>query len=143
MPENPREDKAQIGLTPTAAAQLDRIMELGWFEDRQDAYRLAIGVALARGIAVPAQDLRHVETRYNFMGGVDRDGKLRTLIAVLAPEESLRPAAYSERLAHAGIAYLIDRFENGRATLSEALGSTDGVAGDEQPRAPTPDARVE
>jgi hypothetical protein len=121
MPDVQERDKAQIGLTPAAAEQLDRLMELGWFSERQDAYRVAIGVALARQIVATPQDLSGVTTSYNFAGGVDRDGKLRNLISLLAPSEASRPGAYAERLAHAGIAFLVDQLVQGGSTLTEAL----------------------
>lgn len=121
-------DKAQIGITPTAERHLDEIMKTGWFADRQDAYRVAIGVALARRLEPSASDMVGLRTAYNFAGGIDRDGKLRQLIAILRPAEATRPAAFAERLAHAGLAFLFDRLVTASGTLTDALDPEQTVA---------------
>jgi hypothetical protein len=114
-------DKAQVGLTPAANKALESLMETGWFPDKQDAYRLAIAVALARGLPASASELQGIRTAYNFAGGVDRDGRLRQLIAVLAPKEARRPAAYAERLAQAGLMFLHEHLVTMNRTLAEVL----------------------
>lgn len=115
------QDKAQIGLTPSAEHHLDELMKTNWFADRQDAYRVAIGVALARRLEPSASEMVGLRTAYNFTGGIDRDGKLRQLITALNPRESTRPAVFAERLAHAGLAFLVDRLVTTSGTLTEAL----------------------
>lgn len=122
------QDKAQIGITPAAECQLDQLMLTGWFADRQDAYRVAIAVALARRLEPSAADLVGLRTAYNFTGGIDRDGKLRQLIAVLRPSEAARPAIFSERLAHAGLAFLVDRLVTASGTLTDALNPEQTIA---------------
>ena len=114
-------DKVQIGVTPTAEKHLDALEESGWFLDRQDAYRLAIAVALARKLLPAASEMQGLRTSYNFAGGIDRDGKLRQLISLFAPGEASRPAAFAERLAHAGLAFLAARLVDQGATLSDVL----------------------
>lgn len=121
-------DKAQIGITPKAEGYLDELMKTGWFADRQDVYRVAIGVALARRLEPSASDMIGLRTAYNFTGGIDRDGKLRQLIAVLRPSEATRPAIFSERLAHAGLAFLFDRLVTASGTLADALNPEQTVA---------------
>jgi hypothetical protein len=121
QPLTESQDKAQIGLTPTAERHLDELMNTNWFTDRQDAYRVAIGVALARRLEPSATDMVGLRTAYNFTGGIDRDGKLRQLIAALNPQEAARPAIFSERLAHAGLAFLFDRLVTASGTLADAL----------------------
>lgn len=115
------QDKAQIGLTPVADQQLEELLKTGWFAERQDAYRLAIAVALARRLEPSAAEMVGIRTAYNFTGGVDRDGKLRLLIAALNPAEAGRPAIFSERLAHAGLAFLFNRLVTASGTLADAL----------------------
>jgi hypothetical protein len=122
-------DKVQIGLTPAATHHIARVMESGWFEDRQAAYRTAIAVALAHGLAAQDDEMANVTTAYNFVGGIDKDGRLRALIGALAPAEAARPAAYSERLAQAGLAYLSDRLSDDSASLSEILAPPDIAIG--------------
>lgn len=121
MADNEAGDKAQIGLTAAAAQQLDDLMERGYFADRQDAYRVAIGVALARRIAASTGDLAGVQTRYNFAGGVDRDGQVRDLIGLLHPDQASRPAAFAERLAHAGIDFLHAALSDDTRMLCDVL----------------------
>src|SRR5437773_1215016 len=41
-PRTEASDKVQIGLTPLGAQHLDAVMRTQWFENAQDAYRLAI-----------------------------------------------------------------------------------------------------
>jgi hypothetical protein len=123
MPDSSEQaDKVQIGLTPAASEKLDAIMERGWFSEKQDVYRLAVGVALAKNIVATQQDIVGAITRYSFAGGLDRESQVRTLISEMAPQaERNRPAAYAERLAHAGITYLYDRLVTAEATLAETL----------------------
>jgi hypothetical protein len=115
------QDKAQIGITRTAEHHLDELMKTGWFSDRQDAYRLAIGVALARRLEPSASDMVGIRTAYNFSGGIDRDGRVRQLVSILNPAESARPAQFAERLAHSGLAFLFDRLVTSSGTLTDAL----------------------
>jgi hypothetical protein len=129
-------DKAQIGLSPSGAEYLDQVMATDWFNDRQDAYRVAIAVALANGLVADDSELTNAKTAYNFSGGIDRDGKLRTLISILAPTESLKPATYAERLAHAGLKYFAAKVVEGTATLSDILSpsqSSDALTLDTNP----------
>lgn len=115
-------DKAQIGLTPTGTLHLDRTMETGWFADRQDAYRVAIAVALSRDLAYKSVDMAGVVTAYNFSGGIDRDGLVRTLISILIPDEADTPAICAERLAHAGLAFLAEHLVDNEMMLHEVVG---------------------
>jgi len=130
-------DKAQIGLSPSGAEYLDQVMTTGWFNDRQDAYRVAIAIALANGLTAEDSELANSKTAYNFTGGIDRDGKVRTLISMFAPAESLQPAAYAERLAHAGLKYFAAKVAEGTATLSDILApsqSSDALAVNSTPQ---------
>jgi hypothetical protein len=115
-------DKAQIGLTPLGAQHLDAVMKTDWFATAQDAYRLAIAVAIAHEVVATPEQIAGSDTKYNFMGGVDRDGKVRALISALAPAEAATPARYAERLAHAGLAILASKLADEDALLSDALG---------------------
>ncbi len=114
-------DKAQIGLTPLGAQHLDAVMKTGWFANAQDAYRLAIAVALAHGLVATPEQIAGSDTKYNFMGGVDRDGKVRALISALAPAEAATPGRYAERLAHAGLATLASKLADEDALLCDAV----------------------
>lgn len=114
------QDKVQIGLTLAASERLDQLIATGWFAERQDAYRVAIAVALSRSLVAGPAEMAGARTSYNFTGGIDRDGSVRRMIAIVAPAESRRPAAFAERLAHAGLEFLAERISGGD-TLFEAL----------------------
>jgi len=116
-------DKKQIGLTAKGQADLDKVMESGWFKEEQDAYRLAIAVALAGGVAAPAEELTGISTKYNFGGGVDVEGLVRSLIGIFAPEHVSSPGRHAERLAHAGLAILASRLADEDALLADAMDS--------------------
>jgi hypothetical protein len=115
------QDKVQIGVTPTAERHLDELMKTDWFQDRQDAYRIAIAVALARRLEPSVAEMVGIRTAYNFSGGVDKDGKLRHVITALNPKEARTPAIFAERLAQAGLSFLHDRLVVAGGTLSDAL----------------------
>ena len=122
MPANTEaNDKVQIGLTPLGAEHLEAVMNTGWFAQAQDAYRLAIAVAMAHGVAATPEQIAGSDVKYSFMGGVDRDGKMRALISALAPAEAAMPARYAERLAHAGLAILATKLADDDALLCDAL----------------------
>jgi len=114
-------DKVQIGLTPLGVEHLDAVMKTNWFANAQDAYRLAVAVALAHRVVATPEQIAGSDTKYNFMGGIDRDGKVRALISALAPAEAATPARYAERLAHAGLAILATKVADEDALLSDAL----------------------
>lgn len=116
------DDLRQIGLTTEAKGHLEAVMESGWFEDRQDAYRSGIAVALANDIIATPDQVRGAVTAYNFTGGIDRDGRLRVLIGLFRTELARTPARAAERLAHAGLAVLAERLQGEDRLLSEALG---------------------
>jgi len=115
-------DLAQIGLTLEGQKHLDEVMKTGWFSTQQDAYLLAISMALASNTIATPEQVRGAETRYNFVGGLDKEGRVRALIAVLRPDDIELPARTAERLAHAGLAILAQKITGEDALLSEALG---------------------
>jgi len=124
MAENQETDLKQIGLTAEGQNDLDAVMRTGWFDTKQDAYRLAIAVALANDVIATPEQIRDAETRFNFVGGVDSDGRLRSLIGAFRPQDAHIPARVSERLAHAGLAVLARKLAGDDVLLSEALGLT-------------------
>jgi hypothetical protein len=123
-----KDDLKQIGLTAEAKQQLDLIMEKNWFEERQDAVRVAIALALAADVIATEDQVRGSVNAYNFVGGIDRDGKVRRLIELYRPDEAKFPARAAERLAHAGLPILASRLIDGDRLLSEALGYQSDVA---------------
>jgi len=122
-------DLVQIGVTSEAQRDLDLLFNSGWFATQQDAYLLAIAVALANDVIATPEQVRGTETRYSFFGGVDKDGKVRALIAAFRPDDANLPARTAERLAHAGLAILAQRISAEDKLLSEALGYDDEAQG--------------
>ena len=116
-------DKVQIGLTAVGAQHLASVMKTGWFEKEQDAYRLAIAVALAHQVVASPDQISGSDVKFNFMGGIDRDGRVRALIGALAPAEGALPARYAERLAHAGLNILASKLADEEALLIDAMRS--------------------
>jgi hypothetical protein len=111
-------DKTQLGLTPAAREQLDDVYAQGGFDDLQDAYRLAVAVALVQGLA--PTDAAPSRNNYVNIGGLDPDGSLRTAVLAIRGDHEERPAAFIERLAEAGIAKIHAHLQEGKA-LREML----------------------
>lgn len=111
-------DKAQPGLSERAREQLLMVTERGGFQDMQDAYRLAIAVALAENLE-PA-DAGLSRTTYVNVGGLDPDHSLRSAVLAVRNDHGGRPVALMERLAEAGIARLHAHVDSGRS-LRELL----------------------
>jgi hypothetical protein len=105
-------DKLQPGLTAVAREQLDAIYEVGGFDDRQDAYRLALAVALAEGLE-PADAAASRNTYVN-IGGLDPDGSLRSAVQAIRDDHDGRPVAFIERLAETGVARIHKHLDDGK-----------------------------
>lgn len=113
-----QQDKTQPGLTAEARETLDRIQEAGGFHDLQDAYRLAVAVALAEGLE-PAAATASRKTYAN-IGSLDPDNSLRNAVRAIRDDHDDRPVAMIERLAEAGIERLAKQLDDGRS-LRELL----------------------
>lgn len=111
-------DKTQPGLTSEAREQLDEIYEQGGFDDRQDAYRLAVAVALAQGL--PPADANASRQTYINIGGLDPDGSLRNAVLAVRDDHDDRPVAFIERLAESGIVRIHEHLRDGKS-LRELL----------------------
>jgi hypothetical protein len=111
-------DKLQPGLTSVAREQLDEIFEAGGFDDKQDAYRLAVAVALAEDLE-PA-DAAASRTTYVNIGGLDPDGSLRSAVLAIRDDHDGRPVAFIERLAETGVARIQKHLDDGKS-LRELL----------------------
>ncbi len=115
-------DKSQVAISEASRDLADEVVEKGGFAERQDVYRLAIAVALAKQLEPAPED---VGGRINYLGAgsLDQDGSIRTAIMQLREEEGRdRPYALAERLAEAGIAELYEHLNSGRS-IREFLAS--------------------
>jgi hypothetical protein len=114
------EDKKQIGLTLAGSQALSTVMEARIVAIESDAYRLAIAYALGAGMDPGSAPKSGYQTKFNAAGGVDVDGQIRDLIAILLPEYSERPYATAERLAELGMSALAKRITE-RDSVADVL----------------------
>lgn len=116
-----RADRKTVSASNAANTALDMLTKVHhWFEDGIEAYRVAIAVALARGLSEDDVPERvNATTKYN-VGSLDPEGRIRDLISIMRPQDSVRPYAVAEWLAEAGLAYILRQLEDG-ALLSEVL----------------------
>jgi hypothetical protein len=127
VPDIDTTDRVQLGLTDAARRDLE-YLETEWaLRDRQDGYRLAIAVALARDLPPTGESASR--TNYVSVGGVDPRGMLRDAILELRLDHAGRPYALAERLAEAGLRLMAQWTEDGRS-IRELLASLVPVAGD-------------
>lgn len=111
-PDATPDDKAQLGLSAEASADLDRVQDDLKLPDRIDGYRLAIAAALAKGL-VPTPEKVSRTTAYNATGTLDTDGSLRAAVLALRDDHAGRPYALIERLAEAGLRDLAAHSDSG------------------------------
>lgn len=111
------EDVTTVGLSESAHATLQSMKDVRLIAEMRDGYRLAIAVALAKGLVADAPT--KTKTFLN-VGSLDQDGSLRNVLQELFPDES-RPYALAERLAEAGMGYIGPLFEAGQFRISELV----------------------
>ncbi|SRR6266508_1904219 len=105
------EDRSQIRLSEQGVADREYIKEALGLGDLQDAYRLAVAVALAKNLPPASEDLRRT-TAYG-AGVLDASGALRASVLALRSDHGGRPYALIERLAEAGLRDLAAHLDEG------------------------------
>lgn len=116
------EDRKNIGLPKNSFHLLEELVaSTPWFDQQQDAYRLAIVIALSRGWKPSTDSTDPFDTKFS-VSGVDPERELRSLIQAFAPESGDRPYDYAQRLALAGVQFLHRELVERRRALSEVLG---------------------
>ena len=120
MASDSRDDKVTLGLTPTADRNLEELMGTGWFENEIDVFKLAIALALREGAAAGPDEMVGVETKWSV--AIDADGRIRSIVELLAEEDTSRPYALAERYAVAGLVYLHRRLVLENALIAEVMG---------------------
>lgn len=93
-------DLTQIGLSLDGQARLDGLKGSGYFAELRDAYKFAVGFALAKGVIPPEIQAKR-QTMFA-IATVDPDGSLATAIRELLPCDEVPPYRWAERLAEAG-----------------------------------------
>jgi hypothetical protein len=106
------EDRTQIGLSEEGSTDREFIKDKLDLREGQDAYRLAVAVAVAKNLPPTVEDVR----RTNAYGAssLDSTGALRASILALRDDHGGRPYALMERLAEAGLRDIAVHLEEGR-----------------------------
>ena len=95
-------DLINVGLSDAGNDKLDFLKEQGYFAEKIDAYRFAVGLALAQG-AIPPE----ISKRVTFLnvGSLDPDQTLRQAVEALMPHQAAETTVYRliERLADWGV----------------------------------------
>lgn len=118
-------EKTTVGVTERGASHLAEVIASGWFSEEIDAYRMAISIALSKGIATPPADMSGVRTKFN-TGSLDGDGSLGRVLEAFGLPEGDSKYSYAQRLADAGLAYLAQNL----ATEGQPLAAVLGLTGD-------------
>lgn len=94
-------EPTMIGLSEEAHAKLKQLQDEGHFRQMADAYRFAIGLALAQGVVPPPISSKTVYS----VGTVDPDQSIKTMIQALMADHLKELPVYgmAERLADWGI----------------------------------------
>jgi len=96
------QDKNTIGVTPENRQFLADVVESGLFSEEMDAAKLAMSVAILRGVGVG--EATSAETKWN-VGSFDKDGHIKTVLGGLFPENPT-PYRLAEFLINRGLEML-------------------------------------
>lgn len=120
-----KNDKSQVGLSIDGNDHIEHLTKVHkWFDNGIDAYRVAVAVALARGMQESDLKMPKQRTTKYGVGSLDESGKLREMIITLRPELRDRPYAHSEWLAELGLSIIRNELEMGKY-LIEIIASAD------------------
>lgn len=112
------EDRDSIGLTPQGVVTISRLVEeFEWFEESQDAARLALGYAVQAGVGQGVA--RGTETRWT-VGLFDRTNELRATITALYPD-CTTPVRQMEYLVDEGLRLIQERLDAGAISPVDLL----------------------
>ena len=100
-------DRTQVGL-PDATDDLlkELCRNTPWFKEEVDVYRLAVTLALARGLRPRNDEPDSGYTTKFTVHSLDPDGRMALLVSSLAPEYAETPYRWAQRLANKGVNYL-------------------------------------
>jgi hypothetical protein len=113
-------DLINVGLSEAANDKLDELKELGYFAEKIDGYRFAVGLAIAQGV-IPA-DINKRTTFLN-VGSLDPDQTLRRAVEALMPSQLEETTVYRliERLADWGVCELHTQAKAGDIDFAKIL----------------------
>ena len=111
-------DLINVGLSDTGNDKLDYLREQGYFAEKIDGYRFAVGLALANGVMPP-----ELPKRVTFLnvGSLDPDQTLRRAVEALMPDQLAETTVYRliERLADWGVKDLHAQAQSGDIDFGE------------------------
>jgi hypothetical protein len=109
-------EPTMIGLSEPVHAKLARLKEDGHFREMQDAYRFAIGLALAQGIDPP--EMASSRTVFS-VATIDPDQSLKNAIQTIMGSKLNDVPVYrmAERLADWGVQELYAQAERGEIDI--------------------------
>lgn len=119
MASDNRDDKVTLGLTPAADRNLQELMATGWFDNEIDVFKLAIALAVREGAAASPDEMVGLGTKWSV--AIDADGRIRSLVRLLAGQDTSRPYVLAERYAAAGLVYLHRRLVLEKALIVEVM----------------------
>ena len=114
-----------VGLSDAAHAQLKSLKDREYFAEMADAYRFAIGLALAHGVA-PGPVAGSRQTIFN-VGTLDPDRLIHLAVATLREPTDEPVYRSAERLAEWGVVELSRRADTGTLSLAEVLAEADAL----------------
>ena len=117
-------DIVQIGLPDEFKRKLKSIREdTEWFSNEQDVYRCAVAVSLAHGWRDEDWNTKPLDVRDKEWRAVllDKDGSLKKIVEILAPECKGAPYKYSQWLARSGVQFLYQELVEKNRKLSDVL----------------------
>jgi len=117
-----------IGLSERAHGLLKRLVEdkrNGQFAEMADAYRFAIGLALAHRV-IPGEVPTPRTTIFN-VGTLDPDKAIYGAVRTLVDTGSMSVYRWAERLAEWGVEELYRKFELGKVDVADILSEVEGT----------------
>ena len=102
-------DRQSIGVTARGSDLLERMTDLGWFPEAQDAARFCLAYAVRAG--VPAGTTDGTSTRWT-VSLFDHTGEIRTLLEAVYPDSST-PVRLMEHLVNEGLLLLEPQLTSG------------------------------
>lgn len=113
-----------VGIAKSAHPKLQRLKEDSYFNEMVDAYRFAVGLALAHGGAT--SDAPERQTLFN-VGTLDPDRSLYTAVAALRQPTDEPVYKTLERLATWGVEELDRRSQRGMLSFAEILAEAEAL----------------